>query len=423
MSIIYKNNNIELLRFATMGNVDNGKSTLIGRLLVDTKSLFDDHYEDITKGSEKRGDDFLNLALVTDGLKEEREQGITIDVAYRYFSTPKRKFIIADTPGHVQFTRNMVTGASTAHVALILIDASKGITEQTKRHTLLASTLRIPNLLVCINKMDLVQYDEEVYTAICNEFKKFASGLESVAIDYIPISALQGDNVVHTTEGMAWYEGATLLDYLEKVPLKMPDKLMGGRFPVQHVIHLNDASKADYRGYAGRVASGVFRKGDEVQILPSGLFSRISKIDSFDGELKKAEADKSVTILLEDNLDVNRGDMIVSKNHSANLTQDLDVMICWFNEKSMHIGTNYLLKHTTNEVGCVIKEVVYKLDINTLDKRTENSELEMNDIAQVKIRSQKPLCIDSYQSNRITGSLILIDAYTFETVAAGMLLE
>ncbi len=417
------NQDTELLRFTTAGSVDDGKSTLIGRLLYDSKSIFEDQYEQIKATSEKRGEEGVNLALLTDGLKSEREQGITIDVAYRYFATPKRKFIIADTPGHIQYTRNMVTGASTANVALILIDARNGIVEQTRRHSFISSLLQIPHLVVCVNKMDLVDYSEEVYENIKDEFSNFSNKLDVKDIHFIPISALKGDNVVDRSKNMEWYDGQTLMHYLENVHIGSDHNFIDCRFPVQHVIRPYTDEFHDYRGYAGRVAGGTFKKGDEIMLLPSGFKSKIAKIDSYDGELSEAFPPMSVTMLLEDDFDLSRGNMIVRPNNQPDVTQDIEAMICWFNEKPMQFPRGkYKLKHTTQEVRCIVKELRYVLDINTLSRNQEDKSVDMNDIARVALRTTAPLFIDEYRKNRITGSFILIDEGTNNTVAAGMII-
>ena len=412
----------ELLRFTTAGSVDDGKSTLIGRLLYDSKSIFQDQMEAIEAVSLRRGESKVNLALLTDGLKSEREQGITIDVAYRYFSTPKRKFIIADTPGHIQYTRNMVTGASTANVALVLIDARNGVVEQTRRHTVIASLLQIPHLVVCINKMDLVDYDEQVYENIKSDFEKFAAKLEIKDVHFIPISALHGDNVVNRSAHTDWFEGSTLMYYLENVHIASDHNFIDTRFPVQYVIRPYQDEFHDYRGYAGRVVGGVLKKGDKVMVLPSGFTSTIKKIDTIDGELEKAFPPQTVTILLEDDIDVSRGDMIVRENNQPQVTQDLEVMVCWFNEKYLQEKGKYTVLHTTQEARCIIKEIRYRLDINTLHRDLENREIKMNDIARVVIRTTKPLFVDSYRKNRNTGSVIFVDEGTNETVGAGMII-
>lgn len=414
-------NNSELLRFTTAGSVDDGKSTLIGRLLYDSKSIFQDQLEAVESATLRRGEEGVNLALLTDGLKSEREQGITIDVAYRYFSTPKRKFIIADTPGHIQYTRNMVTGASTANVALVLVDARKGVMEQTRRHAIIASLLQIPHLVFCINKMDLVDFDQARYEEVKEELENFASKLNVKDVHFIPMSALNGDNVVDRSLAMSWYEGATLLYYLENVHIGSDYNLIDARFPVQHVIRPNTDEFHDYRGYAGRVAGGIFKKGDEVMLLPSGFKSKIAKIDTFDGELDQAFPPQSVTILLENDLDLSRGDMIVRENNQPRATQDLELMICWFDgQKALRPKGKYIIRHTSQEVRCIIKEVRYKLDINSLHRNQEDKEIKANDIARVVVRTTKPLFVDSYDKNRITGSVIIVDEGTNNTVAAGM---
>lgn len=413
---------IELLRFTTCGSVDDGKSTLIGRLLLDTKNIFDDQYASIKSTSEQRGFTDVDLSLLTDGLKAEREQGITIDVAYRYFSTPKRKFIIADTPGHIQYTRNMVTGASTANLALILIDARKGMVEQTCRHAFIASLLRIPHIVVCINKMDLVDYSREVYEKIVDDFRMFSSRLDVQDVQFIPVSAKFGDNVVTRSPKMDWYEGTTLMFHLENVHISGDINHIDCRFPVQYVVRPQQDQYHDYRGYAGKIAGGVFRNGDRVLVLPSGFSSRIKSIDTFDGEVMEAFAPMSVTMLLEDEIDVSRGDMIVRENNSPQVGQDIDLMICWLNDKKLEPGNRYLLKHTSREVRCIVKDIRYKIDINTLRRNEEDKIFGMNDIGRIQLRTTLPLFFDSYRRNRNTGSLILIDEATNETVGAGMIL-
>ncbi len=414
--------NTELLRFTTAGSVDDGKSTLIGRLLYDSKSIFEDQYELIREVSERRGEEGVNLALLTDGLKSEREQGITIDVAYRYFATPKRKFIIADTPGHIQYTRNMVTGASTANVALVLIDARQGVVEQTRRHAIIASLLQIPHLVICINKMDLVGYSEKVYEEIKEDFEGFASKLDVADVHFIPISALNGDNVVNRSTNMAWYEGSTLMYYLENVHIGSDHNLIDARFPIQYVVRPYSDEYHDYRGYAGRVAGGIFKKGDEVMLLPSGFTTKIAKIDTYDGELEEAFPPMSVTVHIEDDYDLSRGDMIVRVNNTPEVTQDLEVMICWFSERPLQPNGKYTIMHTTQEARCVVKDVRYKLDINSLHRNLEDRNIRMNDIARIVLRTTKPLFVDKYYRNRTTGSIILIDEATNNTVGAGMVI-
>ena len=413
---------MELLRFTTAGSVDDGKSTLIGRLLYDTKSIFIDQYEAIVATSKRKGDDYVNLALLTDGLRAEREQGITIDVAYRYFATPKRKFIIADTPGHIQYTRNMVTGASTANLALILVDARKGLLEQTQRHTFIAALLGISHIVFCINKMDLVDYSQEVYDEIRVEIEGFASKLDVKDIQFIPVSALIGDNVVHKLKNMNWYQGATLMYLLETIHIGSDHNHIDCRFPVQTVIRPQNNAYHDYRGYAGRIAGGIFKPGDEVLVLPSGFSSKIKSINNFERELQEAYAPMSVTIQLEDELDISRGDMIVREHNQPHMGQDIEMMICWMNQKKIVQNGKYIVRHITNEVKCVVKEINYKVNINTLHRIEEDKDIGMNDIARIRIRTTKPLLFDRYTRNRITGSLVLIDEGTNETVWAGMIL-
>jgi len=413
--------NNQLLRFTTAGSVDDGKSTLIGRLLYDSKSIFEDQLEAITNTSKKKGHESVDLALFTDGLRDEREQGITIDVAYRYFTTPKRKFIIADTPGHIQYTRNMVTGASTANVATILIDARHGVIEQTKRHAFIASLLQIPHIIVCVNKMDLVDYSEEVYNNIIREFEDISSKMLVTDVRFIPMSALNGDNVVNKSENMPWYQGAPMLHTLETMHISSDINKVDARFPVQTVLRPQREGFIDYRGYAGRVASGIFRKGDEVTVMPSGFTSKIKSIDTLGKELDEAYAPMSVSITLEDDIDISRGDMIVRSNNKPEASQDIEVMLCWLNNEPAKPRTKYSIRHTSNEQKAIIKEVVYKINIESLDRNTEDKDLNMNDISKVKIRTTKPLMVDSYRENRTTGSIILIDDTTNETVAAGMI--
>ncbi len=413
---------MELLRFTTAGSVDDGKSTLIGRLLYDSKSIFEDQYNAIKQASEQRGETHVNLALLTDGLRAEREQGITIDVAYRYFATPKRKFIIADTPGHIQYTRNMVTGASTANLALILIDARKGVIEQSRRHSFIASLLKIPHVVVCVNKMDLVDYAENVFEQIKKDFTNFATKLEVHDIRFIPISALKGDNVVTSSENMPWYKDGPLLHLLETIHISSDENLVDCRFPVQYVIRPYNDEFHDYRGYAGRVASGIFKKGDKVLILPSGFSTTIKEIDSFDGPVEEAFSPMSVTILLDDDIDISRGDMIVRENNLPMIGQDFDVMLCWMNEKKLVNGGKYAIKHTTKDARCVIKDIRYKVDIDTLHRNETDKSVGLNDIARVSIRTTQPFFFDKYKMNRITGSIILIDEATNETLGAGMII-
>ncbi|MGB0355172.1 MAG: sulfate adenylyltransferase subunit 1 [Opitutales bacterium] len=415
--------NMDMLRFTTAGSVDDGKSTLIGRLFHDTKSIFEDQLEAIEQSSKKRGDENINLALLTDGLRAEREQGITIDVAYRYFATPKRKFIIADTPGHIQYTRNMVTGASTANLALILVDARNGVVEQTRRHSFIADLLGIKHIAVCINKMDLVNYEEEAYEKVLRQFSEFASRLENVSeLTFIPLSALKGDNVVERSENMPWYKGAPLLYHLENVYVGSDANHVDARFPVQWVIRPHSDRHHDFRGFAGRVAGGVFKLGDEITALPSGFTTKISKIMLGEKEIEEAFFPQSVTIQLEDEIDISRGDMLVKPNNQPNSSQDLDARICWFSgSKKLTQGGKYLIKHTTKTAQAMISEITYKVDVNSLRKNEEDIEFNMNDIGRIKFRTSEPIFYDTYRRNRNTGSFILIDPFTHQTLAAGML--
>ena len=413
---------MELLRFTTAGSVDDGKSTLIGRLLFDTKSIFEDQLDQVKRSSNRKGLAQADLSLLTDGLKDEREQGITIDVAYRYFATPKRKFIIADTPGHIQYTRNMITGASTANCALVLIDARHGMVEQTCRHAIIASLLQIPHLIVCVNKMDLVDYQETVFQKIKKDFESFSSKLDITDIRFIPISALNGDNVVNRREKMSWYEGSTLLYTLENLHIGSDYNHIDCRFPVQTVIRPKTASYHDFRGYAGRIAGGVFKPGDEITVLPSGFTSKIKSIETFNGPLSEAFAPMSVTIQLTDDIGVSRGDMLVRSHNQPNLNQDIEIMMCWLDNKAPNPKSKYIIKHTTSEAKAIIKNIRYKLDVNTLHRNIENLNIGMNDVARVQLRTTKPLLTDAYRKNRTTGSIILIDESTHETVAAGMII-
>ncbi len=410
------------MRFATAGSVDDGKSTLIGRLLYDTKSIFEDQLEHVEETSRRRGDGYVNLALLTDGLRAEREQGITIDVAYRYFHTPRRKFIIADTPGHEQYTRNMVTGASTADLALILIDARNGVVEQSRRHAFIASLLRIPHMVVCVNKMDLVDFDQEVFERITGEFSGWAAKLDVHDLTFIPISALHGDNVVERSERMPWYEGPSLLYHLEHVFVASDRNLQDARFPVQWVVRPMTDEHHDYRGYAGEVASGVFRAGDEVVVLPSGRESRIVGIDSYDGEMEEAYPPLSVTIHLEDDVDVSRGDMICRDHNRPIEAREIDAMVCWMSERPLSPSGRYRIKHTTRTALAKVDEVRYRIDVNTLHRDEQANGLELNEIGRLKIRLSSPLFVDQYRRNRATGSFILIDESTNDTVGAGMVL-
>ncbi|MFT5492654.1 MAG: sulfate adenylyltransferase subunit 1 [Limisphaerales bacterium] len=415
---------MDLLRFTTAGSVDDGKSTLIGRLLYDSKAIFEDQMEAVEQSSRQRGDEIVNLALLTDGLRAEREQGITIDVAYRYFATPRRKFIIADTPGHIQYTRNMVTGASTANLAIVLIDARKGVIEQTCRHSFIASLLQIQHVIICVNKMDLVDYKEEVFDGIVADFKDFASRLNVPHIDFIPISALNGDNVVDKSENMPWYQGSALLYTLETVYIGDEFNHVDPRFSVQWVIRPQSKEHHDFRGFGGRVVGGVFKKGDEVMVLPSGFTTRIKGIHEFENELDEAFSPMSVALTLEDEIDISRGDMIVKPNNQPTVGQDVEAMVCWFSESAtLKPGSKIGLRHTSREVKAIVKEVRYKVDVNTLHKIEDDREMRLNDIGRVVLRASNPLFFDPYTRNRLTGSFILVDEMTNNTVGAGMILE
>lgn len=419
-----ENNNyldMELLRFTTAGSVDDGKSTLIGRLLYDSKAIFEDQLIQVQGSSERKGLEYLDLSLITDGLKDEREQGITIDVAYRYFATPKRKFIIADTPGHIQYTRNMVTGASTANAAVILIDARKGVIEQTYRHTYLASLLKIPHIIVCVNKMDLVEFNEGAFNQITQQFESFATKLNLEDIQFIPISALHGDNIVNNSLNMPWYSGDTLLQSLETIHIGADENLNDTRFAVQTVIRPHSTDFHDFRGYAGRLLGGILRVGDEVVVLPSGLKSSISGIFLGDKELKEAFAPMSITLTLTNDIDIGRGNMLVHSNNQPTVSKELEVMLCWFNEKSLNMHSKYIIKHATSEVICRFEEIIYQIDINTLAEDSENKQIDMNSIFKARIRTNMELFIDAYKNNRNTGSIIIINEATNETVAGGMI--
>jgi len=413
---------MDLLRFATAGSVDDGKSTLIGRLLYDSKAIFEDQLESVERTSRDRGDEYTNLALLTDGLRAEREQGITIDVAYRYFATPKRKFIIADTPGHIQYTRNMVTGASTADLAIILVDARNGLVEQSRRHAFLATLLRVPHLVLAVNKMDLVDYSEEVFEEIRTEFASFATKLNVPDLTFIPISALNGDNVVTRSAAMPWYDGPSLLHHLENVHVASDRNLVDVRFPVQYVVRPQSNAYHDYRGYAGQVAGGVLKVGDEVVVLPSGFATTISAIDTADGPVDEAFPPMSVTVRLADNLDVSRGDMICRPHNQPAVTQDIDAMVCWMDSAaSLRPGLKLHIKHTTRNARVLVKDLQYRLDVNTLHRDDEADELGLNEIGRVRLRTTQPLFADPYSRNRTTGGFILIDEGTNRTVAAGMI--
>jgi len=415
---------MDLLRFATAGSVDDGKSTLIGRLLYDTKTIFEDQLAAVEQVSRQRGDEYTNLALLTDGLRAEREQGITIDVAYRYFATPRRKFIIADTPGHIQYTRNMVTGASTADLALILVDARKGLVEQSRRHAFLCSLLRVPHLVLCVNKMDLVDYDQKVFDRIAQEFTTFAAKLDAPDLTVIPISALRGDNIVTRSPKMPWYDGPSLLHHLEHVHIASDRNLVDVRFPVQYVVRPQSTDYPDYRGYAGQVASGVLKPGDEVMVLPSGFTSRITAIDSPTGPVDEAFPPMSVTLRLADEIDIARGDLICRPNNAPAVAQDIEALVCWMDEtRPMRVGGKYAIKHTTRNARAIVRSINYRLDINTLHRDEAASELGLNEIGRVKLRTTVPLLADQYRRNRTTGGFIIIDESTNRTVGAGMIIE
>ena len=413
----------DLLRFTTAGSVDDGKSTLIGRLLYDSKSIFEDQLQSIETSSKKKGLTHVDLSLLTDGLKDEREQGITIDVAYRYFSTPKRKFIIADTPGHIQYTRNMVTGASTAQAALILVDARKGVIEQTKRHSFIASLLCIPHLIVCVNKMDLVEYGKEAFDKVIDGFKEIEPRLSVQDIRFIPISALAGDNVVTRSEKMDWYNGGTLLNTLETIPVSNYNNMIDVRFPVQTVIRPHSEEYHDFRGYAGRVAGGVLRKGDEVVCLPSGLKSTVKAVYELNKEVDEVFSGQSITLELNDDIDVGRGDMLAAANNQPKNSQDIDAMVCWMGDEKMVPGKKYVVRHCGSEVKGMVKELLYKVDVNTYHRMEDATSLDKNDIGRVRIRVAQPICVDDYGRNRVTGSLILIEEGTNNTVGACMIRE
>lgn len=422
MSAIERNSfdQTELLRFITAGSVDDGKSTLIGRLLYDSKSIFEDQLTSITNTTRKRGMEGVDLSLLTDGLQAEREQGITIDVAYRYFATPKRKFIIADTPGHEQYTRNMVTGASTANLAIILIDARKGVLTQSRRHTYLASLVGIPHIVVAVNKMDLVDYSQSVFDEICKDFAAFAVGLGLHNIEYIPMSALQGDMVVERGDQLDWYQGVTLMDLLENVSIEDDVNHEDFRFPVQWVCRPQTKELHDFRGYMGRIESGEIRVGDPVTLLPSGLTSRIKEIVMYEGLIDEAFAPQSVTFTIEDHLDISRGDVLVKTGETPQVTKAFDAMICWLSEQPLDPSRKYLIKHTTRTVKATVGRIDYRVNVNTMQHETVDT-LRMNDIAHVGLKVQQPIVCDDYSHNRATGCFIIIDESTNNTVAAGMI--
>lgn len=414
---------MELLRFATAGSVDDGKSTLIGRLLYDSKSIFEDQLASVEETSRSRGDSYTDLALLTDGLRAEREQGITIDVAYRYFATPRRKFIIADTPGHIQYTRNMVTGASTADLAIVLVDARKGLQEQSRRHAFLVSLLRVPHLVLAVNKMDLVDWSQEIFEAIRDEFTNFAAKLDIADLTIVPISALQGDNVVTRSENMPWFEGSSLLHHLENVHIASDRNLVDARFPVQYVIRPHQERHHDFRGYAGQIAGGIFKPGDEVMVLPSGLTTTIASIETKDGPVEEAFAPMSVVIRLADELDVSRGDMICRVHNQPEVTQDVEAMVAWMADRPLVAGQKLAVKHTTRSSRALVKALNYRVDVNTLHRDEQATSLELNQIGRVRLRTTTPLLADEYRRNRSTGGFVLIDEATNVTVGAGMIIR
>ncbi|GLY28697.1 sulfate adenylyltransferase subunit CysN [Kineosporia sp. NBRC 101731] len=412
---------MDMLRFATAGSVDDGKSTLIGRLLFDSKSIFEDQLSAVEAASTAKGDDYVNLALLTDGLRAEREQGITIDVAYRYFATPRRKFIIADTPGHIQYTRNMVTGASTADLAIILVDARKGLVEQSRRHAFLATLLRVPHLVLAVNKMDLVDYSQEVYDEISEEFTRFADKLNVADLTVIPLSALKGDNIVTRSANMPWYEGPSLLHHLEHVHVSSDRNLIDVRFPVQYVIRPQSSQYPDYRGYAGTVASGTLKAGDEIMVLPSGFTSTIAAVETADGPVAEAFPPMAVTVRLNDEIDISRGDMICRPQNAPKAAQNIDAMVCWMADDALRPGRKLAIKHTSRSARAVVKDLEYRLDVNTLHRDSAATELNLNDIGRIRLRTTQPLLCDEYSRNRETGGFILIDENTNRTVGAGMI--
>ena len=412
----------ELVRIATTGSVDDGKSTLIGRLLFDSKQIFQDQLEAVEDASRKRGTDYIDLALLTDGLRAEREQGITIDVAYRYFATPKRKFVLADTPGHIQYTRNMVTGSSTANIALILVDARQGILEQTRRHSFLASLLGVPHLILCVNKMDLVDWSQERFDEVVEEFLQFARRLDISDLRFVPVSALEGDNVVQQTQNMPWYHRPTVLEMLEGIHIGSDQNLIDVRFPVQYVIRPQLRDYQDFRGYAGKVAGGLIKRGDEVMVLPSGFSTRVRSIETYEGQLEEAAPPMSIVITLEDDIDVSRGDMICRPNNQPHASQDIDSMVAWMSEgSSLEVGAKYAIKHTTRWGRAMVKDLQYRLDVNTLHRDESAHMLALNEIGRVRLRSTNPFFFDGYRRNRDSGSFILVDERTNVTVAAGMI--
>jgi sulfate adenylyltransferase subunit 1 len=414
---------MDLLRFITAGSVDDGKSTLIGRLLYDSKSILTDQLEALEKQRKHREEDSIDLALLTDGLRAEREQGITIDVAYKYFSTPKRKFIIADAPGHVQYTRNLVTGASNAQLMIILVDARNGIVEQTRRHSIIASLLNIPHIIVAVNKMDLVEYSQDVYNNIVIEYAAFARSLGLKNIQYLPISALNGDNIVDPSVSMPWYEGASLLELLETTSIASDINLTHARMFVQYVIRPQSEELHDYRGYAGKIISGTYRVGDEINVLPAGIKTRLSRIERNQQDVEEAVAGQSVILHLEDDIDISRGDLLVKKDHPPILGNELEVLLCWMDSKPLKAGNKYFLQHNSRRVKSVVREIEYKLNVNSLEKQEGVEKAELNDIVRAKIKTASPLAYDLYKDLRANGGLILIDETSNVTVGACMIQE
>lgn len=412
---------MDILRFITAGNVDDGKSTLIGRLLYDSKSILIDQIEAIEKASKFKDNGVLDLALITDGLRAEREQGITIDVAYKYFSTPKRKFIIADAPGHIQYTRNMITGASNSQLIILLVDARTGITEQTKRHTFIASLLKIPKIVVAVNKLDLVNFDESIYKSIENEFKELSKKLNLNEVTFIPISALNGDNIVDPSENMSWYKGPTLLDFLETVNIQENENLEASRFPIQYIIRPQTTELHDYRGYAGKITSGIFNKGDKIKIYPSEIEATISSIEVNLEEVNEAFAPQSAVIQLDKDVDISRGDLIVNLDKQPKFTNELEVQVCWMHQKALQIGSKYLIQNQTNRVKAIVKSIEYLVDINTFEKQFDVSEVQLNQIAKIKLKTATPIAYDSYSSLQAQGGIIFIDETSNVTVGAGIL--
>ena len=419
----YLNEKSELLRFSTSGSVDDGKSTLIGRLLFDTKLIFEDTLEALQRSSDITGEGSINLANLTDGLRAEREQGITIDVAYRYFATPKRKFIVADTPGHVQYTRNMVTGASTANLSIILIDARQGVVEQSRRHAYIASLLRIPHLVICVNKMDLVGWSEDAFNRIRDEFTAFVANMNFKEVTFIPVSALNGDNIVEKSAKMPWHFGAPLLRHLEEVFIASDYDLVDARFPVQYIIRPYSDEHHDFRGYAGQVTGGIFKVGDPIVVLPTGHRSTITGIHTHDGKLESAHAPMSVSLLLADDIDISRGDMIVKADNLPFVSQDIEAMVCWMSDRPLQVGGKYAIKHTTRTTRAIVKSLQHRIKIETLEPDTTAQTLKLNDIGRITLKTMSPLAFDPYTRNRYTGGFILVDETTNATVAAGMIQE